>query len=300
MTDYSQTKAKAGIKEMPFMQEQQLTVGSSISESYKFLAEHMAHFYRLIYGPLILWVLVMVAEQFVIKEYAVQIYGTYFLHLFTAAFAIVWYRQFLLGADKASYSKMLRNGFSESRFTVRRFGRALLRISVITLALLVPTLIISIGMMIYYLSQGTQMTESIIQELSAKSTFIVMISLSPILVRLSLFTAGFALGRTSLGFRQVWKQTRGYTVTLWWVALRGFLPLAIYSYVLTWFLKIISQKLAVNYIISTIVIESLTAFLTFMMLAIVVAANAEAFRILVGVRDGDTPHRPDAGIPRTE
>jgi hypothetical protein len=282
------------------MRKQELTVGSSITESYQFLAEHMPHFFRLIYGPLFLWVLAMLSEQILAKEYGIQIKGNYFLHLFTASFAIVWYRQFLLGSDKASYRLLFKNGFSETRFTARRFGRALLRITVITLALLVPTLIVSTSIMIYYLGQGMQLSESIIQELSLKSTFIVMVAFSPILVRLSLFTAGFALGRTSLGFRQVWKQTRGYTVTLWWVALRGFLPLAIYSYVLTWFLGVITQKLSVNYIISTILIESLAGFLTFMMLAIVVAANAEAFRILIGVRDGDTPHREDSGLPRAE
>ncbi len=247
-----------------------------------------------------MWVLVKLTEQILINEYNIQINGKNFLHLFTAAFAIVWYRQFLLGADFASYRSLLKNGFTGNKFTLKRIGRAVIRIAMITLALLVPTLMVSIGMMIYYQGQGIQLSESGLQELAMKSTFIVMMIFSPILVRLSLYTAGFALGRTSLSFTQVWKQTRGYTVTLWWVAIRGFLPLSIYSYILTWFLHEVTSKLSVNYIISTILIETLAGFLTFMMLAIVVAANAEAFRVLIGIRDGDTPHREDAGLPRKE
>lgn len=282
------------------MRKQELTVGSSITESYVFLSEHMTHFFRLIYGPLIFWVLVKLSEQILAKEYNIQISGDNFLHLFTAAFAIVWYRQFLLGADYASYRLMLKEGFTGNRFTLRRFGRTLVRIAVITLALLVPTLIISISMMIYYRGQGVLLSESFIQELAMRSTLIVMIIFSPILVRLSLYTAGFALGRTSLSFGQIWQRTRGYTVTLWWITIRGFLPLSIYSYVLTWFLHVVTEKMSVNYIISTLLIETLAGFLTFMMLAIVVAANAEAFRILIGIRDGDSPHRDDAGLPRKE
>lgn len=280
------------------MSEHKITVGSSITESYRFLAGHMPHFFRLIYGPLILWVLVKLTEQILIKEHNIQMNGNNILHLFTAAFAIVWYRQFLLGADYASYRLMLKKGFTGNQFTLKRFGRAILRITVITLALLVPTLIISMSMMIYYHGQGVLFSEDVIRQMATKSTFIVMVIFSPILVRLSLFTAGFALGRTSLSFKQVWKRTQGYTATLWWVAIRGFLPLSIYSYCLTWFLHIIMERWSVHYIISTILIETLAGFLTFMMLAIVVAANAEAFRILIGVRDGDTPHREDTGLPR--
>ena len=282
------------------MQKQELTVGSSIAESYRFLTSHLPHFFRLIYGPLFLWVAVKLTEQILLREYNIQINGNNFLHLFTAAFAIVWYRQFLLGTDYGSYRQLLKKGFTGNPFTLKRFGRALVRVVIITLALLVPAMIISMGLMVYYLGQGVEFSESVIKELALKSTFIVMVAFSPILVRISLYTAGFALGRDSLSFRQVWKQTQGYTVTLWWIAIRGFLPLSIYSYILTWFLNKVAANLAINYIISTALIESLAGVLTFMMLAIVVAANAEAFRILIGVRDGDTPHREDAGQPRKE
>ena len=260
---------------------------------------HMPHFLRLMYGPLILWVCVKLAEQVLAREYDIQINSNNILHLFTAAFAIVWYRQFLLGSDYASYRLMLKEGFSGSHFTLRRAWRALVRIIVITLVLLVPTLIVSMSMMVYFAQQGVQFSDELIQDMAIKSTFIVMVIFSPILVRLSLYTAGFALGRTSLTFKQLWRQTRGYTATLWLVAIRGFLPLSLYNYALTWFLNIAMERMAAHYIVSTIVVETLAAFLTFMMLAIVVAANAEAFRVLIGVRKGDVPHRADSG-PRRE
>lgn len=272
------------------MQKQKLTVGASIAESYSFLTGHMPHFFRLIYGPLFLWVLVKLTEQILINEYNILIDGKYLLHIFTASFAIVWYRQFLLGADYASYRLLLKKGFSGNRFTLKRFGQGILRIIVITLALLVPAMIISVSLLIYYQSQGVPFSEKTVQMIAVKSTFIIMMILSPIWVRLSLYTAGFALGRTSLGFSEVWKQTRGYTVTLWWIAIRGFLPLSIYSYVINWLLHEAAKEMSVNYIISTLLIEMLAGILTFMVLAIVVAANAGAFRILIGVRDSD--HRP--------
>lgn len=279
------------------MNEQKLTVGSSITESYRFLAGHMSHFFRLIYGPLILWLLVMVTEKILFIEHNIQINSIYFLNIITAAFAIVWYRQFLLGADNASYRQLFKSGFSGGPLSIKTVGRVLVRIIVVSLALLIPTLILSTGMMAYYHGQGVPFSERFIQELAIKSTLVVMLIFSPIFVRLSLYTAGFALGRGSLSFQDVWRRTRGYTVTLWWLTIRAFLPLSIYSYILTWFLGAVTKELSVNYILSTLLIESLAGFMTFLMLAIVVAANAEAFRILIGVRDGDVPHRNDGQRP---
>ncbi|MCK5426012.1 MAG: hypothetical protein KAI89_11590 [Emcibacter sp.] len=275
---------------MPLVQKQKLTVGASITESYRFLTGHMPHFCRLIYGPLLLWVMVKLAEQILMREYDIHMDGKYLLHLFTAAFALVWYRQFLLGDDYGSYRLLLKTGFTGTQFTLKRFGRSIVRVVVITLALLIPAMIISIILLIYYQNRGLPFSDSVIRMIAIKSTFIIMLILSPILVRLSLYTAGFALGRSELGFKQVWKQTRGYTVTLWWITIRGFLPLSIYSYVINWLLHEAIRNTSVNYIISTLMIETLSGILTFMVLAIVVAANAEAFRILIGVRESDPDH----------
>lgn len=281
------------------MHNKKLTVGASIRESYRFLAAHISDFGRLILGPLVLWVLIKVTEQVLLHTQQIEFNSIYLMNLVTAAFAIVWYRQFLLGATHATYGQLLKKGFNGRSFSLRRFGRTLLRIIVISFALLVPTLLLSISMMLYYQGQGVHFSELAIQELAIKSTLVIMMVFSPLLARLSLFTAGLALGRTSLRFRDIWKSTRGYTVTLWWVALRAFLPLSLYTYVLTFLLREAAERMNIHYIAATIVIETLAGFLTFIMLAIVVAANAEAFRILIGVRDGDAPHRSDSGTPRT-
>ncbi len=244
----------------------------------------MPHFFRLIYGPLILLVSVKLIERILLEKYNIHINSLYARSFITAGFAIAWYQQYLLGESRTSYLSLLHKGFSGSQFSFRKLGRTLLRIVVISLALLLPTLILSIGLMAYYSSQGIIFSEDLIHKLAMVSTFTVMLFFSPILVRMSLYTAGFALGRTSLSLHQVWKSTRGYTVTLWWVALRGFLPLSVYSYVITMLLRSLADKLNIHFILSTILIEMIAGYLTFMMLAIVVAANAEAFRILIGVR----------------
>ncbi|QDE28729.1 hypothetical protein [Paremcibacter congregatus] len=280
------------------MHHKKLTVGASIRESYRFLATHMDDFFRLASGPLFLWVVIKLTEQILLHEKDITFNSIYLLNLVTASFAIAWYRQYLLGAQHATYGQLLKSGFNGRAFSIRRFGRTLMRILMISLALLVPTLVLSISLMVYYQGQGVFVSEELIQQLAVKSTMVVMIIFSPILVRLSLFTAGLALGRTSLNFSDIWKSTRGYTITLWWVALRAFLPLALYTYVLTLLLHKTSDKLDIHYIATTLLIEGLAGALTFVMLAIVVAANAEAFRILIGVRDGDAPHRKDAGPRR--
>lgn len=269
-------------------------------ESYHFLMSHLPHFVRLMYGPLIIWVLLKLGEKVLAEEYDVTFQSSYYLNLVTAGFAIIWYRQFLLGAEFASYSGLVKRGFNGSHFTWGSFGRALLRIVVISIALLVPTLMISMAMMFYYQGQGVKFSPPMINELAVKSTMVVMMIFSPILARLSLYTAGLALGRASLRFRDVWNKTRGYTVTLWWVGIRGFLPLTIYNLALTMMLRSLAKKFEVNYILSTIFIETIAGLLTFLMLAILVAANAEAFRVLIGVRQGDVPHRPDSGLRRND
>ncbi|MCF8473321.1 MAG: hypothetical protein K9G26_01385 [Emcibacter sp.] len=273
------------------MIRRKFTVNHSITGSYSFFIHHLPHFFRLIYGPLIGWVVTKVMAEIMLHRYNIQINSSYIIPLFTSAFAIVWYRQFLLGTQFASYRLLLKKGFSDQPFDWNRLWRTGVRIIAISMALLVPTLIISISMMLYYQSKGIFISEHTIQELAIKSTFVVMLIFSPIFVRLSLYTAGFALGRTSLSFMDIWRRTRGYTVTLWWVALRGFLPLSIYSYIITQLLEKLAGRISAHYIISTIFIETLAGFLTFMMLAVVVAANAEAFRVLVGVRSDDRSHK---------
>lgn len=273
-------------------QDLKLTAGASITESYRFFTTHITHFFRLIYGPLFFWVLLKLITQILIHERGIQIKSIYFQHIITAGFAIAWYRQFLLGERYTSYYQLLKMGFNGNKFSWQRFKQTLFRIIAISLALLIPTLLLSISMLLYYFGQGIPLSEGLINELAIKSTFVIMLIFSPILVRLSLYTAAFALGRSSMSFKEVWQRTRGYTVTLWWVAIRGFLPLSLYSYVVTYLLNMLAHRIAIPYVFSTILIETLAGFLTFMMLAIVVGANAEAFRILIGVRESDGSRLP--------
>jgi len=282
------------------VQSSELKVEASIKESYKFLTSHLRHFIRLSLGPLVGWVLVKLAEEILKTEYQIEFDSVYILSFISAAFAIVWYRQFLMGTKYASYSQLVKQGFRGDGFSASRLGRFFMRIIVITLALIIPTLILSISTMLYLHSQGEVVSEAVIQDIAIKSTFVVMLVFSPALVRLSLLTAGVALGRSSMSLKEVWKRTQGYTVLLWWLSIRAFLPLTIYSYLITLFLERAAKQIELHYVWVILVVEIPAGILTFIMLAIVVAVNGEAFRHLIGVRNGDTPHRPDSGPAREE
>lgn len=280
------------------MQPSDLKIEASIKESYHFLTTHIRHFVRLSVGPLVCWLLIKLAEKILKIEYQIHFDGGYLLSFISAAFAIVWYRQFLMGTKYASYLHLLKNGFSGDGFSASRLGRFLMRVIIITLVLIIPTLILSIGTMLYLKSQGIGVSQEVIRDIAAKSTIVVMLIFSPALVRLSLFTAGLALGRHAMTMKEVWQRTQGYTVLLWWLSIRAFLPLTIYTFLFTWLLKEASKHLDLHYFWHTLVIEIPAGILTFIMLAIVVAVNGEAFRHLIGVRKGDVPHRTDAGPSR--
>ncbi len=274
-------------------------VGSSISESYTFFQNHIRHFIRLSLGPLVLWLLLRLLEEYLPRAYGLSFEASYLLSLVTAAFALVWYRQFLLGAELATYGRLLKQGFTGGGFSPGRLLRSLLRVVVISLALVIPTILLSLVALFYYQSQGEAFSQNQLNEIVLKCTFVVMLLVSPFLVRLSLFTAGIALGRRSMTLRDVWDKTRGYSLALWLLTFRAFLPITIYAYVMTRLLQAITEQLDLHYVVATLVVNIPAGLLTFFMLAIVVAANAEAFRVLIGVREGDAPHRANAG-PRRE
>ncbi len=128
------------------------------------------------------------------------------------------------------------------------------------------------------------MDDAAIQDVAFKSTTLVILLFSPILVRLSLYTVGVALGRQAMSLRDIWKRTSGSTWILWLLILRAFLPITLYTYFITWAFETISNKLAMDYVWSSLFVNVPTAFLTLMMLAIVVAVNGEAFKVMVGIR----------------
>lgn len=258
----------------------------------------MQHFLRLSCVPVILWAASRLLEKILFFEYGIIFDSNILLACITASFALVWYRQFLLGSELATYRGLFKKGFSGGNFTLARLFRSFLRIFVITLALVIPTLIISISVMVYYAFQGVILDDVAIEDLAIKATFSVMLLASPALARLSLYTVGVALGRRSMKVGDVWEKTRGTSLVLGLLVLRAFLPLAIYTKMLSWLLERIAERLEMHYVWASLLVNIPTGFLTLMMLAIVVAANAEVFRILIGFRAGDAPHRPDAGPVR--
>ena len=76
-----------------------------------------------------------------------------------------------------------------------RFFRSIVRIAFTAIVLFVPTLMLSVGYMIYQYSQGKFLDSAAIESVAFKSTTIVLLMFSPILVRLSQYTVGVALGR---------------------------------------------------------------------------------------------------------
>ena len=121
---------------------------------------------------------------------------------------------------------------------------------------------------------------------------------SPFVFRLSLLSAGLALGRRKIGFKDVWLKTRGYTTTLWWMTLRAFVPIALFNYIFRQLWLATIDKMAVNLYLKVFMLEFVMGLLNLFMIALIVAANAEAFRIIIGVRASDAPHRRQVGRGR--
>lgn len=282
------------------MSSENIKVGFFIAASYDFLITHMWHFLRLSFVPMLLWAAARLLQEVLLQEYGIIFDSNILLACITASFALVWYRQFLLGSELATYRGLFKRGFSGDNFSISRLARSGFRICVITLALIIPTLIISISVMVYYNLQGVKFDQAAIRELAIQSTFGVMLMASPVLARISLYTVAVALGRRSMRLRDVWEKTKGFSLILAVLVFRAFLPLAIYTQVLSWLLENIATRLEMHYVWASLLVNIPAGFLTLMMLSIVVASNAEAFRILIGFREGDAPHRPDAGVPRSD
>ncbi len=264
--------------------ESDISISGAITGSYLFFMSHFNHFIRLAMGPLIIWVLVELGCDYAFHEHGMVLDSTVTRAMVSAAFALVWYRQFLMGEKFATYDQLFDHVLSPGVFNIYNLLRSLTRILITTIILFVPTLMLSISFMFYQFSQGIFMDEAAIHDVAFKSTTLVILLFSPILVRFSLFTVGVALGRKTMSLRDVWRKTSGNTWTLWLLILRAFLPITLYTYFITWAFEAISKKLFMNYVWSSLFVNVPTAFLALMMLAIVVAVNAQAFKALVGTR----------------
>lgn len=265
--------------------EGELSVSGVITGSYLFFMSHFNHFIRLAAGPLMIWIAVELGCAYALNEHG-RVYDTMVPRaLACAAFALVWYRQFLMGEAYATYSQLFDQVVSPGVFNLYSLFRSIARIVITTVVLFVPTLMLSVSYMFYQFSQGVLMDDAVIQDIAVKSTTLVLLFFSPVMVRLSLFTVGIALGRKTMSLRDVWRRTSGYTWVLWLLIFRAFLPITLYTYFITWAFEIVSKQFAMSYVWANLFVNIPTAFLTFMMLAIVVAVNGEAFRALIGIRE---------------
>lgn len=253
--------------------------------SYTYFIDNFPLFIKLSIVPMLLWVLINVSSEVLLNEYSIV-----FNHLIprafvSAAFALVWYRKFLLGTKHGSYVKLYDHLKTSRTINIATILRSILRIIIIAVVIFVPTLIISFAAVIYQISQGVAVTNDMLEQLVQISTFTVLLMVSPILIRFSFYSASVALGRRKTRLREVWRKTSGYTWSLWHLVIRAFLPLSLYSYALNEGFSKIAEKFELSYISASLLINIPSAFMVFMMLAIVVVANATAFKHIFGTRD---------------
>lgn len=248
--------------------------------------DHFADFVRLSFVPMIIWVSAEFLCDYMIYYYGVQLNPMVPRAMASAAFALVWYRQFLMGAEHATYLQLIDHVLSPGVFDLSSLFMSALRIILTTIILFVPTLLISVSLMLYQYSQGVLINNEVIQDIAFQSTAMVILLFSPVMVRLSFFTVGVALGRRRMSLKEIWKGTSGYTVSLWLLMLRAFLPITLYTYFITWAFEKIANRFSVDFLSISLLVNIPSAFFTFMLLAIIVGVNGEAFKLLFGIRSG--------------
>tara|TARA_B100001540_G_scaffold317246_1_gene349644 strand:+ start:2662 stop:3534 length:873 start_codon:yes stop_codon:yes gene_type:complete len=277
-----------------------LPIRESIRESYVFFSSHFLHFLRLATPILLLWIIVDIFEVYIEQSRGVRPDLNFIISFLSAGFSLVWYRLFISGPEDATYWGMLTHHFrGRSKSSAMAVFRSVTRLILLTVAILVPTLLLSIMLMLFLTRQGAIMTPELIRQMVFLAMGVAFLLLSPVLARISLYTVSFVLGRKSLQMRDVWRQTRGYTLPLWGILMRAFLPYALLVRYSEPLLEHLSLQWGLTGFGQAAFITLPVAFLSLMMLAIMVGANAEAFRKLIGMREGDAPHRPTAGPKRT-
>ena len=267
------------------MSDQKISVTDVMRLSYTYFIDHFFLFIKLSFVPMLLWIALNVSSEILRIEYGIEFSPLIPRAFVSAAFALVWYRKFLLGTEHGSYVKLYDHLKTSRTINIATILRSILRIIIIAVVIFVPTLIISLAAVVYQISQGVTVTNVMLEQLLQISTFIVLLMVSPILIRFSFYSASLALGRTKTRLREVWRKTAGYTWSLWHLVIRAFLLLSLYSYTLNEVFTKIAEKFELSYISASLLINIPSAFMVFMMLAIVVAANATAFKHIFGTRD---------------
>lgn len=268
----------------PSASENAISITALIRTSYKFFSSHFRHFLKLAALPILVWVLVELFRDYLLFEYGLIYDSRVANGMASAAFVLVWYRKFLMGDQQATYSHLFDNVISPGVFNILFFFKFIARIVIVTAILVVPALIISLCIMGYHLSQGEVINAALLNEIIMYSTLLAIFFFSPVMVRLSFYGVGVAVGRKEIGYREVWKKTKGYTWELWHLLLRAVLPVGMYNYFLTNAFKKIAYQWELDYIWASLLINIPAAFFTFMMLAIVVVANGGAYKQLFGIR----------------
>lgn len=267
----------------------ELSITGVMRLSYNFLTSHYGLFLKLSSIPILLWVWLGIISDFLYFEFGLVNQLDLFRAFLSAAFAFVWYRHFLMGTEYASYKKLYQHMRSKGLLSITQLIKSLFRFVIVTFTLVVPILIISVAVMLYQASNGETLTDQTITMIVFQSVFLVFLLLSPIAIRLSFHSVARALGRNTLNFKMVWKKTAGYTWTLWHLIFRAFLPLSIATLMFRSSAEVIVRQANVDVYVANILVELPTAFMTYWMLAIVVAANGSAFKYLFGVREKERP-----------
>mgnify|MGYP000554306737 FL=1 len=246
--------------------------------------EHFSDFMRLSFIPIFIWVGAEFLSDYQMYYYGIQLNPTVPRAMATAAFALVWYRQFLMGAEHATYLQLIDHVLRPGVFDWSSLIYSIFRIILTSIILFVPMLLISVSLMLYKASQGILINNEVVQDIAVQSTTAIMLLLSPVLVRLSFYTVGVALGRRNMSMRSIWRGTSGYTISLWLLMLRAFLPITLYTYFISWAFEVIALRLSVDFMVMSLLVNIPSAFFTFMLLAIIVGVNGEAFKLLFGIR----------------
>ena len=98
--------------------DNEISISGAITGSYQFFMSHFNHFVRLAWLPMAIWVLVELGCDYALNEYGLVYDSMVPRAIVSAAFALVWYRQFLMGEKYATYDQMFENVVSPGVFNL--------------------------------------------------------------------------------------------------------------------------------------------------------------------------------------
>jgi hypothetical protein len=262
----------------------EFSITEIVAHSYNFFSSRFMLFLRLSIGPLLVWSLSELLFDYLLYEHEIIFESTLPRTISTAAFVLMWYRYYLFGKEQATYKKLYAHMRRTSVFSIKMFFISAARMIITVIAILIPTLGISLFMIYYYQMQGGVLNDQVLTNFVNQSVIFASLALSPIFVRLSLYSVAMILGRSKTTFLEVWKKTTGFTWVLWHLTFRAFLPFALYSYMVMGAIRESVAKLDIHYVWASLLTNVPAIFIIYAMLAVVIVANSEAFKKLFGTR----------------